>query len=159
MARTGSWPVTGASRRRGNSAGTPPCLRIDHMSCPKSGPMCWPTTSSRSTPAGTRNFWPGAEGADGGRYRFRRRIKASRSPRSTAGRGLAPDRAGRSSGRSSRSGSQSITMSSRRLWRLGPHRLICGDALDAQRSKTLWTAKRPRWSSPIRPTMFRSKAM
>ena len=45
------------------------------------------------------------------------------------------------------------------LWQLGPHRLICGDALLLKSSPIFSIAKRPRWSSPIRPIMSRSTAM
>ena len=36
---------------------TVPCLRVDHMSRRKSEPTCSPTTSSPSTPDGTRSCW------------------------------------------------------------------------------------------------------
>ena len=45
------------------------------------------------------------------------------------------------------------------IWRIGPHRLICGDALDRKTVAILMEGERRKWSSPIRLTMPRSPAM
>ena len=42
------------------------------------------------------------------------------------------------------------------VFRLGTHRLICGDARDPQYFSNSWLTKWPAWSSRISPTTFRS---
>src|SRR5215204_1082404 len=44
------------------------------------------------------------------------------------------------------------------LWQLGPHRLVCGDALEPLTVAALMNGERAQWSSPTRHTTCRSKA-